>query len=461
MTEQNDQPADGATPRPDAPPRPDAQPGTMGGDLDQIPGDTGTIGVWTGAPSDSALNMLRQHVDAMKVAYEFVTPMVRTTMVPDRYRNKPDEATAAVLYGNELGLNPIQSMQRIIVIHGMPTLEARTMVALLMRRGYLFQTVETTDDVVTVEGWGLRGQYERSSWTIERAHRAGYVPTPINDASLKRPGVATDWVHKSGQRGASVIGNMKYITDPQAMLYAKAAAEVARKLAPDALLGMPYTAEEAESFDVPDDDDVPVSPTRRAPRRGGAGAATLKARAEAAKAAAQADDEPHDAEEVPLPEPGPVLTDEPVAPGNQPYVDAAAGAADAFPDPPAPVTDQAADDAEAARQAAAPAEPGPSSPKVDPGRARLNRQFHALLKDGGLEKDNRDERLIFSAYLVDRPISTSNDMTLDELENAIRTMADLKNLGNLSKTVEAVLDQAKTDAATSGVETTEGNEGNG
>jgi len=90
------------------------------------------------------------------------------------------------------------------------------MVALLKGKGYRFETVESTDESVTVRGTSPSGEQETSTWTLDRAKKAGYT------------------------------SNKKYQTDPQAMLYAKAASEVSRRLAPDVLLGIKYTAEDLE-----------------------------------------------------------------------------------------------------------------------------------------------------------------------------------------------------------------------
>lgn len=183
----------------------------------------------------NAIATLREHAEAMSAAYDLASRMCGTSLVPERFRNKPDDGTAAILYGAELGLNPIQSLQRIFVVHGTPAIEARTMVALLKQRGYRISTVSTADDEVTVEGVSPGGHTETATWTYARAAKAGY--TPQKDTNGK-------W--KTNSKG-NMLGNEKYITDPQAMLYAKAAAEVCRKLAPDVLLGMPYSREDLES----------------------------------------------------------------------------------------------------------------------------------------------------------------------------------------------------------------------
>ncbi|MBM4494775.1 hypothetical protein GS436_21025 [Rhodococcus hoagii] len=121
----------------------------------------------------------------------------------------------------ELGLNPIQSLQQIFVVQGKPAIYARTMVALLKTRGYLIETIESTDTSVTVRGTDPQtGIVEESTWTIDRAKKAGYT------------------------------SNKKYDTDPHGDAVREGATEVARKIAPDVLLGIAHSREELE-LDAP------------------------------------------------------------------------------------------------------------------------------------------------------------------------------------------------------------------
>ncbi|MCX7491498.1 hypothetical protein OS127_03010 [Corynebacterium sp. P6129] len=166
--------------------------------------------------TDDGLGLLQRQVEAMDAAHRLASVLCKTAMVPATFRGKPDDGAAAILYGAELGLKPQQALQQVFVVHGMPAVYARTMVALLKSRGYRIQTVESSDTSVTVRGESPRGEVEESTWSIDRAKQAGYT------------------------------SNKKYASDPQAMLYAKAASEVCRKLAPDVLLGIAYSKEELE-----------------------------------------------------------------------------------------------------------------------------------------------------------------------------------------------------------------------
>lgn len=184
-----------------------------------------------------ALDSLQQQVAAMDAASRLAGALCATDMVPKQYKGKPDDGAAAILYGAELGMNPIQSLQNVMVINGKPGVEARTMVALLKTKGYRVETVEQSDTKVTVRGVAPDGHEETSTWTIDRAAQAGYT------------------------------SNALYKKIPQQMLFAKAATEVCRKIAPDVLLGMAYSTEELRLEQA-----VKATATRKdRPARGSAG----------------------------------------------------------------------------------------------------------------------------------------------------------------------------------------------
>lgn len=164
----------------------------------------------------SGANLIREAAAVMADAHKLASAVAGTEMIPKHFRGKPDECAAAMLYGASLGLAPMQSLHQIYVVHGQAALYARGMSTLVQGAGHEIWTVESTDDSVTVAGRRRsRAHIETSTWTFDRAHKAGYT------------------------------NNAKYKTDPQAMLYSKALSEVCRKIAPDVLSGV-YAVEELQ-----------------------------------------------------------------------------------------------------------------------------------------------------------------------------------------------------------------------
>ena len=178
------------------------------------------------APFSTGGNLIREAAAVMADAHMLAKAICNTQMVPAHFKGKPDECAAAMLYGASLGLDPMQAVKGIYVVHGSAALYARTMASIVLRDGHELRTVSSTNDAVTVTGRRRGSDHEETStWTYERAQLAGYT------------------------------SNAKYKTDPQAMLYAKAVSEVCRKIAPDSLAGV-YAVEELQLERVrPDSED--------------------------------------------------------------------------------------------------------------------------------------------------------------------------------------------------------------
>lgn len=165
----------------------------------------------------ASLTVIQQTAQDLSSAHRLGTVIASTAFAPAHFRGKPEECAIAILYGDTIGLDPMNAIQQIFVIGGKPALYARAMVAIVLAAGHELEPVKESDDSVTVKG-RRRGSntWVEITWTIEMARRAGYT------------------------------SNKKYQTDPRSMLYARASGDVARRIAPDALLGMAYTVEEMQ-----------------------------------------------------------------------------------------------------------------------------------------------------------------------------------------------------------------------
>lgn len=184
----------------------------MSSELDTIPTDTVVELV---DPSDRAIDRIYKQAKAMQAAHQLGSALSATKMVPDIYQGKADDATAAILYGAELGLSAIQSLQSVFIVRGKPAVYSRVMVAQVISAGHFVYEVEASPTSVKWAGRRSDNGVEfTSTWTIERAKTAGFT------------------------------SNKLYESMPIEMLRAKAQAEVCRNIAPDVLLGIPYSAEE-------------------------------------------------------------------------------------------------------------------------------------------------------------------------------------------------------------------------
>lgn len=304
------------------------------------------------APSDPTGGRLVAWAAGLFAAKQLGDALCQTTFAPKDFRGKAEDAAAAILHGDEVGLSPMQSLQSIYVISGKPALYARTMVAIVLAAGHEVWTVSKSDKSVTVAGRRRGSSHTvEETWTYDRARKAGYT------------------------------SNKKYETDPAAMLYARAASDVCRQVAPDALAGLAYSVEELEL-----DQAEQTTTVTRTPRK-----ATTARRA-------------------PMP-PEPDI--EPVA-GVIDRDDSVAGAGES--------DDSAV--AHGAEQSEAPAT-GPTEGQ--------NRLMHRMFGDLGIT--DRAERLEFTSAIVGRVLTSSTELTRGDASRLIDHMA--RELGEVAPDEES------------------------
>ena len=312
-----------------------------------------TVEVVTGPAGD-----LVRWGQAASAAHALAQSLCRTRFVPEHFRgeDKVGDATAAILLGAEVGLSPIASMRALYVAKsGEPTMYSRTIVALVTSRGHEVWTESEGDGRVTVAGRRAGSEHvERVTWTLERAKAAGLAGR-----------------------------NAVYRDHPQAMLYARASADVARRIAPDVLLGIPEgLADEDPRASAAEPVEATVAVQRRAPSP--------------APALAPAPDTPPPSPPGPVHRPPDVRQPEPVIPES--------GIRN-----PAPVADlsgaeEVPDDEPA---------PEPREPLLgDPESGRLRAAFHVAVGAAGMD---RDAKLAWARRVLDRPtLESSNDLTVTE-----------------------------------------------
>ena len=270
--------------------------------------------------------------EGLAAAHRIGSALCQTAFAPKHFAGKPEEAAAAILFGDEVGLSPTQALRSIHVISGTPGLYAKTMVALVQSHGHeVWTELDTAEKVVVCGRRKGTDHVERAEWTVARARKAGYTT------------------------------NKKYETDPQAMLYARAASDVCRKIAADALAGLAYSSEELEL-------EASVPATRTVTRSG-------EKRTVARKTVAAVPDEPDE----------PSLDDEPATP-----------AAETEPEP-AESTDAITD--------------------------AQKRKIMARFNELGIEK--RENRLDLTRALIDAPtITSANELTKDQASVLIDLLDD-------------------------------------
>lgn len=152
---------------------------------------------------------------------ELAEVIANTDFVPRGLRGNQPAILAAILYGHEVGLEPMQSLAKIAVIDGRPTLASEAQRALILRAGHELWVEESTNTRAVVAGRRRDGkQTTRVVWTLDDAKRARLAGKPAWQAY------------------------------PRQMLVARASAELARQLFADVIGGMPATEELDDAVDV-------------------------------------------------------------------------------------------------------------------------------------------------------------------------------------------------------------------
>lgn len=99
--------------------------------------------------------------------------LARTSFVPKDMMGKPAEIATAMLKGWELGLDPLDALASIYVVHGRVGFYAEFMRRRMIQAGHVFRIVESTDSRCVVEGTRVdNGETHRAVFTAEQAKRA-------------------------------------------------------------------------------------------------------------------------------------------------------------------------------------------------------------------------------------------------------------------------------------------------
>lgn len=146
-----------------------------------------------------------------------VAQSIAKTSFAGQLRDKPEEITAVILAGNELGLKPMAALKSIDIIQGTPALRAHAMRALVLAASHEIELIESSPENCLMRGRRKGAErWQEVEWTIQRASQMKLAEKP-------------EWKKQ-----------------PQTMLVARATGEICRLIAADVLHGMPYAAEELE-----------------------------------------------------------------------------------------------------------------------------------------------------------------------------------------------------------------------
>jgi hypothetical protein len=161
--------------------------------------------------------------------------------LPVAFRGNPGAVAFAVEYGKALDVSPVTALVGIHIVDGKPTASAGLISALVRRAGHKIRTwIEGTVEEGTARGITTITRADdpdfeyRSTWTLERAVRAGLC-TLHQHPETGRWTVSAKG--RSGRPGA-------WETYTENMLKSRSITECARDAVEDAIMGVHYTPEE-------------------------------------------------------------------------------------------------------------------------------------------------------------------------------------------------------------------------
>lgn len=236
--------------------------------------------------------------DVLEAVADLARKVADTDFVPDGFRGNIGATAAAILYGREVGMGPMQALGSLHSIKGRVAMSAEAMRAKALEAGHEIIPVEMTGAKCVVKG-RRRGSddWTTVTWTLDDARRARLS--------------GDNWTHY-----------------PRQMLEARATAELCRLIFADVLHGIPAVEElESEGAAVA---ALPSADTTRVGRRKAPPPPPLPAALEAAQDAAT---RPASTGEGQDPDPPDSAT------GDQPDTPTPPADPTPPPDPPAPAVD--------------------------------------------------------------------------------------------------------------------------
>lgn len=155
------------------------------------------------------------------VTWRTLEAIADTDMVNQSFRGKPYAMYAAILYGRELGIGPMQSLNQITVIDGSAVPSAQLQLARYFAAGHTLEVLRNDNQAVALKGTRAGGGTTiEVVYQLEDAVAAGLVEVDGDGKPRKR------------SRQGKVMPWEAYTTD---LLWARAVTRLVRHLAPDVL----------------------------------------------------------------------------------------------------------------------------------------------------------------------------------------------------------------------------------
>ena len=173
------------------------------------------------------LQALQEQVQTLELCRQLGNHYAHTDMVPKQYQGKPESAAVAIQWGIEIGLQPLQALQNIAVISGVPALWGDALIAIIKGSGCCEY---------------IRSEFDDTTMTAHVATKRKGEPEEVRSFSL-------DDAKKAG-----LLNRQTYQQHPKRMLNARARSHVLRDVYADLLKG--FQVREIVEEDHPIEKDI-------------------------------------------------------------------------------------------------------------------------------------------------------------------------------------------------------------
>jgi hypothetical protein len=218
----------------------------MSAELERLPGANKTA-VALGGP-----------IHSLDEAYRLSQALAMAGLMPTALRGKPSDVLAIILYGQDLGLSPMQAIQGIYVVDGRPSLSAQLWLAKVRGAGHragipCAQCGRMPDDHRDVM------DPERKGHAYAPDHDSSHATVRIVRRDTGEQHQVTYDIEQAVQAGRVQLRDGKpyarsangkplnWETNPKAMVLARAVSECCRFIAPEIALGF-YSQDEVEEI---------------------------------------------------------------------------------------------------------------------------------------------------------------------------------------------------------------------
>jgi hypothetical protein len=342
---------------------------------------------------------MRDWVELFKEVYKAAEVLSKTNFVPKEMIGNTANVAAAIMKGFELGIDPLDALASMYVIHGRVGMYAEFQRRRIIQAGHIFRIVESTDTRCIVEGTRRdTNETHRANFTVEAARKAG-------------------------------IDLGKY---PNEKLIARATSRLCKQAFPDVLSGT-LIAEDLIDGVIPTDTEPPPTPELTAPP-------VQRRRPTKPAKAARTQPKP-----TPTTEPDDELAE---LLGDTPREPAASAATTDSPPDAAPKTTYEEEGGERPTPTRNDVgQPPPQSliditPPDEPITKPQSRKLHALFHQ--LDVNDRNDRLIITTHILGYHITSSAQLTKNEANRLIDTIESwfLTAEYNAEDRVNDILNQA-------------------